>query len=63
MNFFRICSMLFLLSIVTQTSTAHSIEEVRKKFQLAIESSSLTNTLSSELNISDHVCLAYTPIL
>jgi hypothetical protein len=62
MNFFRVCSMLFLISILTQTSTAHSIEEVRKKFQLAIESSTLTNTLSSELNkVSnpDPVLLAY----
>jgi hypothetical protein len=62
MKFLGFCTMFIILTIISPTSNAHSIDELRKTFQLAVESSSVTDKLSSELSKitkPDAVTLAY----
>lgn len=62
MKFIKFIGMLLLLILIDSETNAHSIEEIRNTFQKAIESSTITDKLSSELNKikkPDPLILAY----
>ncbi len=62
MKFFRICILLLLLKAFASNTQAHSIDDIRKNYQLAVYNATIAEKLSSELNKikkPDALTLAY----
>lgn len=62
MIFLRSCLFILILTVITSSTQAHSIDEIRKNYQLAVYSSSITDKLSLDLKKitkPDALTLAY----